>query len=137
MSTVGERAAEAAQKSRDVEPLIIRGLRQRKDPVSITAAVAEQVHVDRRTAYIWVRYVEEQFERSRRRVAIVGAVFLWVAVLLFAAAVVLPIVEINPELIEGIPAWTLLAILGAGCVPFAVLFGLFPRRLALRRGVRE
>ncbi len=134
--SVSDRARREADISRAQLPLIRDELRNGRDVDGIASHIADQTGVSSLTCYRWVYEVDRQFQASRRRIAITGAVFLWLTAFLGLLAVLLPLV-FGVDRIAGVPA----AVVAGGsalvsAVP-ALVCSLGSQRLALRAGYKE
>jgi hypothetical protein len=121
-----EEIREDQRKANEARAQIVGGLRERRDVREITTEVAAAFGVDETKAYRWVMYAEQEYERSRRRVAATGLSLLWVGVLLAAAGVLLHVFEVGPlgrPLLPGLAAGLPLSLAG-------LLVALLARRIA-------
>lgn len=134
--SVSGRARREADISRAQLPLILDELRNGRDLDSIASHVSDETGVSSLTCYRWVYEVDRQFQVSRRRIAITGAVFLWVTALLGLLSVLLPLV-FGVDRIAGVPAFVVAGGLALVSAVPALLFSLGARRLALRAGYKE
>ena len=134
--SVSERAKHEAEISRSQLPVILEELRKGRELDSIASRIAEETGVPSLTSYKWVYEVDRQFQTDRRRVAVLGAVFLWVAAILAALAVLLPLV-FGVDRIAGLPASVVSGGFALASAVPALVFSFGARRFAARRGFKE
>jgi hypothetical protein len=80
------------QLAEEARPLIVAGLRARREPLDIASDIARRLSLDAEKAYRWVVLISEDFERRRRRIATVGIVLLWIGVLTLVSGAVLSLI---------------------------------------------
>lgn len=112
------RDQELAEQAR---PVILEGLRNREENLSIAGRVADELEVEHTKAYRWVAYIAEEYEAARKRVSLVGLALLWIGVLALVAGAALSLLG----MVSGSLAYWLLGLIvgvpiaGAGAIVLA------------------
>lgn len=107
-------------------PLILEQLRSGREPLQVSSQVAGRFGVDETKAYRWVAYISEDFERRRRRIAVVGLTLLWLGVLAAVAGAVVWLFGVRAP---GIPYWVLGVVIGLPVAGAGLIVSLASRRL--------
>lgn len=90
---IAERERERTRLFRELAPTIVEALSRRDDGIAIANDLAGERGVDVAEMYRWVRHVEDEIERRRRRDAVPGIIALWLGGLLLIVDGVLVIVR--------------------------------------------
>lgn len=85
-------------------PAILEWLREGREALDVAREVSERFDVEETQAYRWVAYIAEDFERRRRRIALIGLSLLWPGMLVL---VVGPLLWLFGVPGPGIPFWLL------------------------------
>ena len=90
------------QRAEAARPLILEGLRERREPLEIAKEIARELDLDEQKAYRWVALISEDFERRRRRIATAGIVLLWIGVLALVSGGALSLLRVSADVT---PLW--------------------------------
>ena len=112
---------------------MVKELRAGTELVEISRRIAEHHDVDQTKAFRWVQIVAESFERRRRRIAVLGTVFIWLGALTAAAGAVLALLGVTvPSVLPGLlPGYLVLLLLGAILLGGGLWLGFQAPRLAV------
>ncbi len=75
-------------------PVIIDHLCNRRDPAWIGRQISEQFAVEHVKAFRWVQYIDEEYQRVRRRLVNRALVVIWVGTLVALAGVALRVFSV-------------------------------------------
>ncbi len=114
MAMGGDERRKDQQRAEEARPLILAGLRERREPLEIASDIARRLSLDERKAYRWVVLISEDFERRRRRIATVGIVILWIGVLTLVSGGALSLIGVSAG---ETPFWIIGVVIG---VPMSI-----------------
>jgi hypothetical protein len=131
--TLEEQRRLDAEKSSRALPEMVAELRVGTELVEISRRIAERHGVDQTKAFRWVQIVAESFERRRRRIAVLGTVFIWIGALSVGVGAVLALLGVTvPSVLPGLlPGYLVLLILGAVLLAGGLWLGFRAPRLAV------
>lgn len=118
-----QRDQELAERAR---PLIIDGLRARREPLHIAREVGTQLDVDERKAYRWVAYIAEDFERRRRRIGVTGLLMLWPGMIVLVGG---PLLSLFGIALGAVSLWLLGVVVGVPLTIAGAFISFGARRL--------
>ncbi len=131
--TLEEQRRLDAEKSSRALPEMVAELRAGTELVEISRRIAEHHEIEQTKAFRWVQIVAESFERRRRRIAVLGTVFIWIGALSAGVGAVLALLGVAvPSVLPGLlPGYLVLLILGAVLLAGGLWLGFRAPRLAV------
>ena len=114
------------EKSARAVPMIVSQLRRATDSRELSQLIAAEFGLELGKAYTWVVVTEQQFDKSRRRIAGIGIAVLVVGFSFVAAGVIGAILE--TELVARPALFGL--VVGVPVAAIGLLLGVFSRRIA-------
>lgn len=112
----------------EAEPEIIRALGEGRELQEIAGEIAGRYEIDEIKAYRWVTYIDQRYQRRRKRIALTALSIMWVG----AIALVVGVVALL--FVASTLVWVLLTGIGALLAVPALTIALLARRIAYRRG---
>lgn len=79
---IAEQQREEERLYRQHLPEILDAIKRGDEMVGVAREIAERSGVDERITYRWVQFVEQNLDRTRKRLAVAGLVPLWVGILI-------------------------------------------------------
>ncbi len=112
----------------EAEPEIIRALGEGRELQEIAGEIAGRYEIDEIKAYRWVTYIDQRYQRRRKRIALTALSIMWVG----AIALVVGVVALL--FVASTLVWVVVTGIGALLTVPALTIALLARRIAYRRG---
>lgn len=129
---VSDLAADHAEASAALYPEILRRVRLGDDLLQIADELTSQSEIDRTTLYRWVHHVDSVYQKRRRSVARIGALFVWISGLSFLGFGGVLVFGTEAS-VGSVPVENLLIALALLALPPALYLSLRAGELAMRR----
>ncbi|MFW6337661.1 MAG: hypothetical protein ACOC25_01945 [Alkalispirochaetaceae bacterium] len=127
-SSMGSSEREREQRiAAEAEPEIVRALAEGRELREIAEEIARRYELDEIKAYRWSSYIDQRYQKRRKRIALIALSIMW------AGAIALMVGVVALLFIATTVVWAVVTGIGALVALPALIVALLARRIAYRR----